>query len=128
MKLLKASLLGLLLWFSIFLLFTVFSFIPSLKAATIIQYVILYIYIVPIVYLIGRYYYKAKINFNAWLFGIILVVTGLFLDAIITVPLVIIPEGGSYIAFFTDPFLWILIAEVIGLSIVFYKRFKPYEK
>lgn len=41
--------------------------------------------------------------------GIIMSLTALFLDIIITVPLVEIPKGKSYESFFTSPTLWILV-------------------
>lgn len=53
--------------------------------------------------------------------GIIMSLTALFLDIIITVPFVEIPNGRSYESFFTSPVLWIL-AFVNAFSVFLWKK------
>ncbi|TDK47979.1 DUF5367 family protein [Algoriphagus formosus] len=70
--------------------------------------------------LIGVHFYYRKSNRTNWLSlgGFMFFIT-ILLDAIVTVPLFIIPAGGSHLSFFGDPGFWILGIEymlVVGLA------------
>ena len=70
-----------------------------------------------------NFYYKKGQNTNGFLLGVLMFITTMALDAMITVPLFIIPEGGSHLTFFTDPGFW-LIAVVYILVVGLYWRLK----
>ena len=53
-------------------------------------------------------YYKNGIKIHGLALGMIMSLTALFLDVLITVPFVEIPIGGTYHSFFSSPILWIL--------------------
>jgi uncharacterized membrane protein len=73
-------------------------------------------------YISVLFYFKGKkIKRNAregLSLGLILVITGVILDAIITIPLWIIPQGGSYSSFLSDPYLIAGLIEVVIISII----------
>jgi hypothetical protein len=54
------------------------------------------------------FYYKNGSKTNGLTLGIVMSLTALILDALITVPYVEIPNGRSYQSFFSSPFLWLL--------------------
>lgn len=56
----------------------------------------------------AKFYYLKNYKMSGLKLGIIMSVTALFLDVIITVPFVEIPNGRNYESFFTSPILWIL--------------------
>lgn len=72
-------------------------------------------------------YYRNGQRTNGFKLGITMFIFTMILDALITVPLLVIPQGGNHISFFTDPGFWMIAVEyviVVGL----YWRFKVYPK
>jgi len=64
---------------------------------------------------------------NGLIVGLIMVVTALILDAIINVPFVIIPPGGSYLEFFTSTILWDIVIEYIVIIFLYWRiKVKPF--
>jgi len=56
-----------------------------------------------------------------------MVVTALILDAIINVPFIIIPHGGSYLEFFTSVMLWDIVIEYLLIIFLYWRiKAKPY--
>ena len=53
-------------------------------------------------------YYNNGIKIHGLALGMIMSLTALFLDVLITVPFVEIPNGVTYNSFFSSPVLWIL--------------------
>ncbi|BFM41768.1 hypothetical protein CFS9_04090 [Flavobacterium sp. CFS9] len=74
----------------------------------------------------AKFYYQKKHNINGFSLGILMSGTALFLDVLITVPFVEIPEGRSYESFFTSPILWAL-AFINTFSVYLYwkRKIKP---
>ncbi len=74
--------------------------------------------VIPIAVFGANFYYKKWDNTNGFKLGIVMFITAMALDALITVPILIIPEGGSYLTFFIDPGFWLIAVEyilVVGL-------------
>ncbi len=66
--------------------------------------------------LLGAYcYYRSGEQTNGWLLGAAMFLVAMALDAIITVPLFIIPNGGSHLSFFTDPGFWLIAVEYLSV-------------
>lgn len=121
MKVSRAILSGIIIWVLIFVSFTVMSFIPVIKDSELQQNLILYIILLPIVIIGAKFYYKKGSKANGLLLGLLISITGLLLDAIITIPVVIIPHGGDYMSFYLDPLLWGIIAEFILITYFYWK-------
>lgn len=71
--------------------------------------------LIPATALGARFYYKKNyrtkgLKLGTYMFGI-----AILLDACITVPLFIIPEGGNHLAFFREPVFWLIGLEYISL-------------
>ena len=80
---------------------------------------VLGIAIIPAAMLGARFYYRRKYETNGFILGAFMFLVAMVLDAMITVPLFIIPNGGNHIDFFTDPGFWVIGLEYI-LSVVVY--------
>jgi len=93
MKLLRAISVGALLWAFIFVEWSIIIFAPVLKDLGDWQYLIHYIVLIPIVIFGASYYYKSNNKVNGFLLGIVMLIVGLILDAIITVPFFTQPQG-----------------------------------
>ena len=86
---------------------------PELQANLILTFAL-----IPSAILGTHFYYRKRHNTNGFKLGVIMFITAMALDAMITVPLFIIPEGGSHITFFMDPGFWLIAVEfilVVGL-------------
>lgn len=121
MKITRAILTGVIIWILIFISFTLMSFIPNLKDELTLQNSIIYILLIPITYIGVRFYCKKEQTTSGLKIGLITIITSLILDALITVPLVIIPNGGSYTSFYSDPFLIFMVTEILILFFLFWK-------
>ena len=103
MKLIKAAGIGILFWLLIFLEISITMI--GLKLSNLIVYIIHYILMIPIAILCAWLYCKNKDKTNGFLLGLFIVIIGIILDMIITVPLFIIPQGGSYAVYFSNFYL-----------------------
>lgn len=121
MKVARTITSGAMIWVLIFITFTIMSFIPVVKNSEIQQNLILYILLIPIVIFGAKFYYKKGDKTNGLIIGGTMAVIGLLLDALITVPFVIIPHSGSYVSFFINPLLWITTIEFILITYFYWK-------
>ncbi len=79
---------------------------------------VLLVALIPSAVLGAKFYYKKATSSNSWTLGLVMFGCTILLDASITVPVFILPEGGSHIDFFTDPGFWFIGAvyvSVIGI-------------
>lgn len=71
--------------------------------------------LIPATALGARFYYKKDYQTNGLVLGTFMFGLAILLDACITVPVFILPEGGNYITFFGDPVFWLIGVEYISL-------------
>lgn len=121
MKKFRAILTGALVWVFIFISFTILGTIPTIKDSMNLQALIVAVFIIPFAIFGASVYYKNGNNDNGFVLGIKMVITALILDALITVPFVVIPTGGSYLSFYTFPLLWLLVAVNIATVYLYWK-------
>jgi len=121
MNKIRAILAGALVWVFVFISFMVLAYVPIIKDSMNQQSLIMSILIIPFALLGASTYYKNGYKDNGFIIGIIMVVTALTLDALITVPLVFMPNGGSYQSFYTYPLLWLLVAVNLATVYVYWK-------
>ena len=123
MNYIKALFSGFLVWLCLIFSFYVLENIPMMKNFFVGQALIITIAIV--FYAVGSaaLYYKKENKPNGFLLGMAMSATALLLDVFITVPRFEIPKGGSYLSFFSSPFLWLLVSVTV-LSVYFYWRKK----
>lgn len=121
MKLGRTLAAGTMVWVLIFITFTIMSFIPIVKDSELQQNLILYVLLIPVVILGTKFYYKKGAATHGLLLGVVMSVIGLIFDALISVPYVIIPHGGSYESFFINPLLLITSIEYILIVFLYWK-------
>ncbi len=94
-------------------------FVPVMDDADQQANMVLFVMIIPAAALGARAYYQRARNTNGFLLGAFMFVVTTILDAFITVPLFIIPEGGDHITFFGAPSFWLIGMEYIGVVAVY---------
>ncbi len=93
---------------------------PEMQANTILA-----VALIPSAILGASFYYKKGATTNGFKLGTMMFLIAMCFDALITVPVFIIPEGGSHLSFFGDPGFWLIALEymlVVKVYSVF--RFK----
>ncbi|WP_369617020.1 DUF5367 family protein [Flavobacterium sp. CFS9] len=126
MKYLRGILSGCIVWLCVSSSFYLLGNIALLKNHFWIQALIVMVLIIFYAIAAAKFYYQKKHNINGFSLGILMSGTALFLDVLITVPFVEIPEGRSYESFFTSPILWAL-AFINTFSVYLYwkRKIKP---
>ena len=82
--------------------------------------------IIPAVIFGAHFYYYQGSQTNGWLLGLFMFAGAIVLDALITVPLFIIPNGGNHATFFMDPGFWLIGLEyVLVVAIYSLVRARP---
>lgn len=77
--------------------------------------------IIPSVCL-GSYLFYKRGQMKASTLAVTFVLSAIFLDAMVTVPVFVIPSGGSYSAFFSDPIFYVIAVELF-LVTYYFSRF-----
>jgi hypothetical protein len=67
----------------------------------------------------ASFYYRKRARTNGLLLGAIMVFIAIVLDSLITVPVFIIPEGGSHLTFFSDQGFWVLAFEYFLIVVIY---------
>ena len=75
--------------------------------------------LIPLAWFGSKFYYTKNKAHNGFVLAAIMVGTAVVLDAIWTVPLLVLPEGGTYLDFFGALSFW-SIALVYYLTVVLY--------
>ena len=122
MKIVRAISTGALIWALIFVEWSIMVFAPMLKDMENLQWAISYILLIPIVIFGASLYYKSGDKVNGFILGSVMLATGLILDAIITVPFFIEPQGGSYTSFFLTATAITGYAELILIAGVYWTK------
>lgn len=113
-----AALIVWLLGVSAYTLSFFFSFMadPELQAN-----IVLVVALIPCAWLGAYFYYKNGAQTHGLRLGTSMFAIAMFLDALITVPVFILPQGGSYVSFFTDPGFWFIAFLYITVVVVYWK-------
>jgi len=75
--------------------------------------IVLTLALIPAVILGAKYYYKNGAETHGFKLGVFMFLVTICFDALITVPLFIIPAGGSHLSFFGDAWFWFIGLEYI---------------
>ena len=82
---------------------------------------VLSIALIPSVALGTHIYYRKGHKTHGFILGVFMFLIAMLLDAIITVPLLIMPHGGNHISFFTDPGFWLIAVEYISIVLAYWQ-------
>jgi hypothetical protein len=77
--------------------------------------IVLTLVLIPSVILGAKYYYKNGADTYGFKLGVFMFLVTICFDALITVPVFIIPGGGSHLSFFGNPWFWFIGLEYILL-------------
>lgn len=127
MKTLRAIVIGTGIWGLGVGAYVVSFFIPLMENAENQANLSLLLVVAPLVWFGSRMYYQKEQKTHGLLVGLVFLVTAAVLDALITVPFLVIPNGGSYNEFFTDPGFWVIALEFLAIATLYY-RTKAYTK
>lgn len=80
---------------------------------------VLSIALIPVAAFGSFLYYRRGHKTNGFALGTFMFLIAMILDALITVPFLIMPYGGNHITFFTDPGFWLIAVEYLGVVVVY---------
>ena len=120
MKHLRATGIGVIIWILGVSVYNVSFFIAILENAVQQANTALFIVVMPLVWLGTRRYYKKDNNTRGYWVGLTFLLIAAALDALVTVPLFIIPNGGSHYEFFTDLGFWIIGFEFMAIATLYW--------
>ncbi len=112
---------GILVWILVSAAFTLLGQAPGIEDPIDQQGLIIGLLIIPFAILAAAIYYRRGNRDHGLKVGGIMVLTAFALDAAITVPLVEIPKGGSYVAFYSAPVLWLFALVNIATVYLFWR-------
>lgn len=125
MKHVRAIVIGFIIWIigvSVYNLSFTFSIIEDAQQQA---NMLLFIAVIPLVWFGTKQYYKQGDTTHGYWVGQTFFLTATALDALITVPVFIIPNGGSYYQFFTDLGFWLIGFEFLAIAMLYwYIQFK----
>lgn len=120
MKLTKTIGFGLLIWIIGVMLYALSYYVKIFENAELQANIWLSIVIIPVVWLGAKLYYKNGSNTHGIWVGIVFFIISGILDAFITVPITVMPYGGTYSDFFIDFGFWFIGLEFIATTTVYW--------
>ncbi|WP_431134690.1 DUF5367 family protein [Psychroserpens mesophilus] len=120
MKTQRAILLGICIWTIAILFYSISYAIPILENLDTQANIVLFVVVIPLVWFGCYLYYKKDNKTHGLKVGQILLIIAAVLDALITVPLFVIPNGGNYYSFFTSLGYWIIAFEFLLVASLYW--------
>jgi hypothetical protein len=123
MKTQRAILLGIAIWIIAILFYSISYALPILEDLDSQANIVLFVVVMPLVWFGCYFYYQKDTKTHGLKVGQTLLLTAVALDALITVPLFVTPNGGSHYSFFTSLGFWIIAFEfLLVASLYWYAR------
>ena len=127
MKTKRAIILGITIWIIAIFFYSISYYLPILENADTQANLVLFVIVMPLVWLGSYFYYKKGYKTHGFKVGLTMLFTAVALDALITVPLFVIPNGGSHYSFFTSLGFWIIAFEFLVVATLYwYIRVYPH--
>ncbi|MEO1011955.1 MAG: DUF5367 family protein [Bacteroidota bacterium] len=120
MKTISAVLIGMGIWVLAVGCYTLSYQFQILEDLDLQAHFVLSTVVIPLVWLGSYLYYKKGGKIHGLFLGLIFFIVAAILDAVITVPLFVISNGGDYYTFFTDLGFWIIALELVAVSVLYY--------
>jgi len=129
MKQLRAIGIGVIIWILGVSIYTVSFYIPILEDPELQANILLSFGILPIVWFAAKLYYTKRNTLKGYWLGLVFFLTATVLDALITVPFLIVPSGGTYYTFFSAAGFWLIGLEFIATATLYwYTKIYPKRK
>lgn len=116
----RNTVIGAIIWIIGVSLYSLSFFIPILENVEFQANLVLILAVIPLVWYGTKVSFKNSPNSKGPVVGTIFFVTAAVLDALVTVPYLVIPNGGSYYQFYTDPGFWLIGFEFILISTLYW--------
>ena len=95
-------------------------FIPLMENPEEQAHLVLFLVVMPLVWFGSKLYYKVGQRTHGYWVGQSFLLTAAALDALITVPFLVIPNGGSHYEFFTSLGFWTIAFEFLSIAVLYY--------
>ena len=120
MKTVRALAIGFLVWILGVSAFTAIYELPLMEDRYLQANIGLALAVPPLVWLGVWIYYKREKSTHGLKLGLLMLLASVALDALVTVPMLIIPFGGSYASFFGSLDFWLIAIEFILVSLTYW--------
>ena len=120
MKTVRALLTGALVWLFGVSAFTAFYELPLMENRYAQANIGLALLVPPLVWFASQIYYSKEKSTHGLKLGLLMLLASTTLDALFTVPLLIIPFGGSYASFFGSFDFWLIALEFLLVSLLYW--------
>jgi hypothetical protein len=111
---------GILIWIVGVSVYNLSFYLSILEDAQQQANMLLFLVVIPLVWFGAKQYYKKDSDTHGYWVGQTFFLTATALDALITVPVFIIPNGGSYYQFFTDLGFWLIGFEFLTITVLYW--------
>lgn len=101
---------GMLIWILVVSFYLLSFYLPVLENSELQSNIVLAVAIIPCGSL-GTYLFYKKSYRKPSILALIFIAVSIVLDRLVSVPLFIIPDGGSFSTFFGEPMFYILVVE-----------------
>lgn len=102
-------------WTLAVIAFVASYFLPVMSDPDLQANWVLSVALIPSALIGAHIYYRKGHKTNGFILGASMFLVAMIFDAIITVPFLIIPYGGNYMTFFTDPGFWLIAVEYVSV-------------
>lgn len=96
-------------------------FVPLMSDADLQANWVLSLTLIPSAALGAHIYYRNGHKTNGFVLGASMFLVTMILDALITVPVFIVPYGGDHISFFTNLGFWLIAAEYVSVVAAYWQ-------
>ncbi len=129
MKTVRALAIGILVWILGVSAFTALYEVPFMENRYLQANIGLALVVPPLVWLGAWLYYRKAKSTHGIKLGLLLLLASATLDALITVPFLMIPYGGSYASFFGSADFWLIAFEFVLVALGYwYFKVRPVQK
>ncbi|WP_343487897.1 DUF5367 family protein [Allomuricauda sp. d1] len=123
MKTFRALCIGAIIWILGVTIYSLSFLVPVLENVEEQANLVLMVAVIPLMWYGAKQYYKTDNRTHGMWVGLTFFGVAAILDALITVPLLVVPNGGNHYVFFTDPGFW-LIGGIFVTTPIIYRQLK----
>ena len=120
MKTIRAITTAILIWILGVGIFISYFSVPLMQDPEFQANLTLALAMIPLAWFGAKFYYKKDQSLHGIKLGTIMVSIAILLDALITVPFLMIPQGGSYQEFFGSLSFWIIVLEYFSVVTIYW--------
>ncbi|XCF07283.1 DUF5367 family protein [Tamlana crocina] len=120
MKQIRIIGIAIIIWIIGVSIYTLSFYIPILEDSELQANILLSLGILPVVWFGAKQYYKRKSTTKGYWLGLAFFLIAGVLDALISVPYLIAPYGGTHYSFFTAIGFWLIGIEFIVMSTAYW--------